>query len=72
MSSGKMPVESPQSMWTMSADRWTLRMEIPPLPIAGLPQPVRVQLDFDAETIDALLHRLTLLRALMLPAPQRN
>jgi hypothetical protein len=38
----------------------------------GIPKPVMVHLDFDAETVDAMLERLSVLRAQMVPAPQRN
>jgi hypothetical protein len=32
---------------------------MPDLPIAGLSTPLRVRLDFDAETIDLMIERLT-------------
>ena len=48
------------------------RQQMPPIPLAGVPKPVVVHLDFDAETVDAMLERLSVLRAQMLPAPQRN
>jgi hypothetical protein len=49
-----------------------VRQQMPPIPLAGRPKPVVVHLDFNAETVDAMLERLSVLRAQMLPAPQRN
>jgi hypothetical protein len=59
-------------MWTLSADRRTVRQQMPPIALAGLPKPVVVHLDFSAETVDAILERLSVLRAQMLPALQRS
>jgi hypothetical protein len=63
-----MPVEiSDQTMWTLSSDRKTVRLALPPLPLAGTAEPIRAVVDFDAETVDAMLERLTILRGQMLP-----
>ncbi|WP_428667585.1 hypothetical protein [Reyranella sp.] len=62
----------PERMWTLSDDRETVRLQLPSLPIAGIPEPLRIHLDFDAETVDEIIKRLTALRAQMLPAPSRN
>jgi hypothetical protein len=48
-------------------DRSTVRFAVPPLPIAGMPEPLAVYMDFDAKTVDAMLERLTILRNQMLP-----
>jgi hypothetical protein len=73
MSKGTMPVELAQTqMWSLSADRRAVRQLLPPITLAGVANPILVHLDFDAETIDAMLERLSVLRAQMLPAPQRN
>ena len=64
-----MPAER---MWTLSGDGETVRLQLPPLPIAGMPEPLRIHLDFDAETVDEILQRLSLLRAKMLPVPRRS
>jgi len=64
-----MPAER---MWTLSDDLETVRLQLPPLPIDGMPEPLRVHLDFDAEMVDEILQRLTLLRAQMLPSPLKN
>jgi hypothetical protein len=34
------------------------------------PEPLRIHLDFDAEMVDEILQRLTVLRSRMLPAPR--
>jgi hypothetical protein len=40
-----------------------VRLALPPLPLAGLPEPLRLNnMDFDAATVDAVLERLTTLR----------
>ncbi len=72
-----MPVKASQAtMWTLSEDRWLVRLAVPPLPIAGMPEPLAVYMDFDAKSVDAMIERLTVLRSQMLPplpAPaQRN
>jgi hypothetical protein len=64
-----MPAER---MWTLSGDRETVRLQLPPLPIAGMPEPLRVHLDFDAEMVDEILQRLTVLRSQMLPSRLKN
>src|SRR5262249_24575220 len=42
---------------------------VPSLPIAGLSEPLRVNIDFAADMVDAIIDRLTELRAQMLPMP---
>jgi hypothetical protein len=64
-----MPAER---MWTPSGDGETVRLQLPPLPIAGFSESLRIHLDFDAEMVDEILQRLSLLRAKMLPVPRRN
>jgi hypothetical protein len=64
-----MPAEK---MWTLSDDAETVRMQLPPLPIAGLLEPLRVHLDFDVVMVDEILRRLTMLRSRMLPRPLKN
>jgi hypothetical protein len=65
-----MPIEHDQAqMWQLSADRRSVRMELPGLPINGMPEPLRVKIDFDAGTIDDMIARLLVLRTQMLPAP---
>jgi hypothetical protein len=45
-------------MWTLSGNRKTVRLKLPPLPVAGLPGPLRVTMDLDAGTVDAIIDRL--------------
>ena len=56
----------PEKMWRLSGDGRTVRLQLPPLPITGLPEPLRVHLDFDAEALDEMLERLAILRAQMM------
>jgi hypothetical protein len=58
---------SQATMWTLNADRKTVRLAVPPLRFAGMPEPLAVYMDFDAVTVDAMLERLTILRGQMLP-----
>jgi hypothetical protein len=53
--------------WSLSDDRQSVRFHIPPLPIAGLSEPLRLHLDFDAEALDEMLKLLSVLRVQMLP-----
>jgi hypothetical protein len=63
------PVESNcATMWTLSADRRSVRLALPPLRLAGMPEPLTVYMDFDAEAVDAMLERLSISRSQMLPA----
>ena len=39
-------------MWTLSGNRKTVRLKL--LPVAGLPEPLRVNMDLDAGTVDRL------------------
>ena len=65
---GMMPIRAEQAtMWTLNGDRKTVRFAVPPLRLAGVPEPVTVYMDFDAGTIDAMLERLAVLRSQMLP-----
>ena len=69
----RMPVAiEPEQAWALSADRQSVRFHIPPVPIMGLPEPLRLHLDFDAEALDEMMERLAALRAQMLPALKRN
>ena len=66
--------QSQAELWTLLADRRTVRFNIPPVPLwgHGLTQPVTLHLDLDAASVDETIERLTMLRSQMLPAPQRN
>lgn len=65
-----MPIEhEKERMWTLGADRRSVRMTLPPLPVAGLPKPLAVKIDLDAGVIEQMIDRLTVLRMQMLPKP---
>ena len=62
------PVESNcVTMWTLSTDCKLVRLAVPPLQLAGMPEPLAVYMDFDAVTVDAMIERLSVLRGQMLP-----
>ena len=54
-------------LWTLGDDRKSVRFAVPPLRLAGMPEPVHAFIKFDAKTVDAILERLTILRSQMLP-----
>jgi hypothetical protein len=69
----RMPITAdPTIMWSLSADRKAIRQVLPPMVVAGMREPLRIGLDFDAPTIDAMLERLAILRSQMLPPIIRN
>jgi len=69
----KMPLSVAQAdMWVLSADRLTVRLNIPPVRLAGHDKPLNVHLDCDAKTVDEILKRLTVLRSQMDPPPVRS
>jgi hypothetical protein len=47
-----------ETMWTLSADRKTVRLVVPPLRLAGIREPIHAFMDFDAKTVDAMVERL--------------
>lgn len=59
-------------MWTLSDDAETVRLQLPPLPLDRIPEPLRINLDFDVAMVDEILQRLTLLRSQMVLAPVAN
>ena len=61
-----MPIEiDPVEMWTLSEDARRICLDLPPLVLAETGEPVRVRMRFDADTIDGILERLTVLRMRM-------
>ena len=67
----RMPLEVDQTaLWTMK-DSETVRLSLPPLPLAGMPEPLKVFVDFDVATVDATIDRLIVLRAQILPRPAK-
>jgi hypothetical protein len=70
---GRMQVEhSREQMWTLSEDRLSVRLQLPPLPIAGIPKSLDVFMDFRAGMIESMIQRLSELRVQMLPPPVRQ
>lgn len=73
MSRMPLPLEVAQEqMWTLAGDCRSVHMTLPPFPIVGMPEPLRVHIEFNTRTIDEMLQRLSVLRAQMLPPLQRN
>jgi hypothetical protein len=67
------PVSATQAeMWVLSADRRTVRLNIPPVQLASHAKPVTIQLACDAKAVDEILDRLTVLRSQMDPPPVRS
>ena len=65
---GMMPFAvEPATMWTLGKDRKSIRFAVPPLWLAGMPEPIHAFVEFDAKTVDAIVERLTILRSQMLP-----
>jgi hypothetical protein len=60
---------NPAAMWTLNADKRSIRLTLPPLQLAGQPKPLFVALDFETTTVDEIIDRLLSLRAGMLPPP---
>ena len=57
MKSHTMPVASNQEVsWNLSDDRKTVRLDIPPLRLARIRQPIVVQICFDAMAVDTILN----------------
>jgi hypothetical protein len=63
-----MPVDlDVAAMWTLSEDQTTVRLSLPPVALEGQPRALELHLDFDADAIDAILTRLSVLRVQMRP-----
>ena len=65
-----MSFEVEDEMLTLNPDQSSVRLVLPSLPLDGSQQPLAVVVDFDVEAVDAILERLTALRAQM--RPQRH
>ena len=64
-------IGSQEEWWVLSADRRSLLLQLPPLAIDGLAEPLNLAREFDAGAIDQVLKRLSELRAQML-SPERS
>jgi len=63
-----MPVEHDmQRMWQLAADGRSVRLSLAGLPVTGLAQPIRVNIDFETGAVDQIIERLSVLRAQMNP-----
>lgn len=63
-----MPVEHDmQRMWQLAANRRSVRLSLAGLPVTGLAQPFRVNIDLDTGVVDEIIERLSILRAQMKP-----
>ncbi len=67
MPNDPMLVELDASKLLVLHDSETVRFNLPPLPLAGLPEPLRIHFDLDRSTVEDLLRRLTELYAHMAP-----
>jgi len=61
-----------EQMRTLAGDCRSVHLTLPPFPVAGMPEPLRVHVEFDTRTIDEMLQRLSMLRVQMLPPLRRN
>jgi hypothetical protein len=59
-------------MWTLSADRKSVSLNLPAFTVAGHSNPIQMRFGFDARAVDVILQRLTRLRVQMDPAPRRH
>ena len=67
---GMMPVDhGMETMWQLSNGGSTVRLSLPGLPVPGVPEPVHLNIEFDAGVVDLMIDRLTMLRAQMKPRP---
>ena len=55
------------AMWTLGADRTTVRLTLPPVPLAGLEKPLELFVDLDAKAVDQILAQFSVLRVKMRP-----
>ena len=65
------PKLGPTAMFFL-VDRERVRLQLPPLSMTDLGEPLRIHLDFDAASVDEMIERLMELRKHMLPAPRRT
>lgn len=73
MAEERMPADGVRATnWLLSADRATVRLQLPPLNVAGVPKPLNIHIDFDAEAVDAMIEELLDLRAKMVPPAERH
>jgi hypothetical protein len=54
MSDDRMSVEQDSVEMFTLLNRETVRLQLPDLPVRGIPEPLRIHLDFDAESVDGM------------------
>ena len=59
-------LSGPANIRTLSEDCRNVRLTIPPVNLAGLAEPLKLFLDFDAGAVDQMIDRLTVLPSRML------
>jgi hypothetical protein len=59
-------------MWTLNDGRESVKLSLPPLPLHGLPEPLRITIDFEADMVEEMIRHLTEVRARMLPPPSKH
>jgi hypothetical protein len=69
MSRGDMMPVDIEEMFSLSDDRRSVRLTVPPFKLEGIAAPVRANLNFEAHMVDEILERLRVLRAQMAPLP---
>jgi hypothetical protein len=51
-------------MWQLAVDRRSVRLSLPGLPVTGLAESIRVNIDFETGVVDQIIEWLTVVRAL--------
>lgn len=55
-----------ETMWTLSDDKRTVSLNIEVPAVSGLEEPLNVSVEFDPDSVDAMIEQLLSLRARML------
>ena len=50
-------------LWTLNEDRRSVKLSLPPIPFEGLPEQLRLTVDFEADMVEDMIQRLTEIRA---------
>ena len=54
-----------ETMWTLSTDKTTVSLNMQVPPVGGLDEPLNVSVEFDPDSVDAMIEQLLSLRARM-------
>jgi hypothetical protein len=60
-----------EKMWQLSGGGRTVRLSLPGLPVEGVPEPLHINIEFDAGVVDLMIDRLRVPRAQMKPPPSK-